>query len=35
MASTIATELKNWIDNAAQYDHLTFVLVKVNADSGA
>ena len=30
MASTIARELKNWIDNAAQYDDLTFILVKVN-----
>jgi serine phosphatase RsbU (regulator of sigma subunit) len=31
MASRIAGELKTWIDNAAQYDDLTFILVKVNA----
>ena len=30
MASRIAGELKAWIDNAAQYDDLTFILVKVN-----
>lgn len=30
MASAIASELKRWIDNAAQYDDLTFVLMKVN-----
>jgi serine phosphatase RsbU (regulator of sigma subunit) len=30
IASTIASELKAWIDNAAQYDDLTFILVKVN-----
>ena len=30
MASTIAAALKAWIDNAAQYDDLTFILVKVN-----
>jgi serine phosphatase RsbU (regulator of sigma subunit) len=30
IASKIATELKTWIDNAAQYDDLTFILVKVN-----
>jgi putative ABC transport system permease protein len=29
IASTIATELKNWIDSAPQFDDLTFVLVKV------
>jgi len=29
IASTIASELKTWIDNAAQYDDLTFILVKV------
>ena len=29
MASNIANALKNWIDDAAQYDDLTFVLVKV------
>jgi serine phosphatase RsbU (regulator of sigma subunit) len=31
IASTIASELKAWIDNAAQYDDLTFILVKVNS----
>jgi putative ABC transport system permease protein len=30
MASMIASELKNWMDTAAQYDDLTFILVKVN-----
>ncbi len=30
MASAIATELKSWIDNAPQFDDLTFVLVKVS-----
>lgn len=34
MASLIANELKNWIDNAAQYDDLTFILVKVNSEPG-
>jgi sigma-B regulation protein RsbU (phosphoserine phosphatase) len=29
MASTIASALKNWIDDAAQYDDLTFILLKV------
>lgn len=29
MASMIARALKNWIDDAAQYDDLTFILVKV------
>jgi serine phosphatase RsbU (regulator of sigma subunit) len=29
IASTLASELKTWIDNAAQYDDLTFILVKV------
>jgi predicted permease len=29
IASTIASALKAWIDNAAQYDDLTFILVKV------
>ena len=29
MASTIAGALKNWIDDAAQYDDLTFILAKV------
>jgi sigma-B regulation protein RsbU (phosphoserine phosphatase) len=29
MAAKIAGELKKWIDNAAQYDDLTFILVKV------
>ena len=29
IASTIASELKTWIDSAAQYDDLTFILVKV------
>jgi sigma-B regulation protein RsbU (phosphoserine phosphatase) len=28
MASAIASELKRWIDNAVQFDDLTFVLVK-------
>ena len=32
MASRIAGELKSWIDNAAQYDDLTFILLKVNPD---
>lgn len=32
MASMISSELKVWIDNAAQYDDLTFILVKVNAE---
>jgi predicted permease len=32
IASRIAGELKSWIDNAAQYDDLTFILVKVNPD---
>jgi sigma-B regulation protein RsbU (phosphoserine phosphatase) len=31
IASTLASELKTWIDNAAQYDDLTFILVKVNS----
>ena len=31
IASKIAGELKTWIDNAAQYDDLTFILVKVNS----
>jgi len=35
MASTIAGEMKKWIDNAAQYDDLTFALVKVNAEPGS
>jgi sigma-B regulation protein RsbU (phosphoserine phosphatase) len=30
MASMIASELKSWMDTAAQYDDLTFILVKVN-----
>jgi len=30
MASAITNELKNWIDDAAQYDDLTFILVKVS-----
>ena len=29
IASMIASALKTWIDNAAQYDDLTFILVKV------
>ena len=33
MASTITTELKNWIDDAAQFDDLTFVLVKVKVEN--
>ena len=33
MASAIATELKSWIDNAPQFDDLTFVLVKVSSDA--
>lgn len=32
MASWIASELKSWIDSAAQYDDLTFILVKVNQE---
>jgi sigma-B regulation protein RsbU (phosphoserine phosphatase) len=31
MASTIASELKRWIDDAPQFDDLTFVLVKVTS----
>jgi sigma-B regulation protein RsbU (phosphoserine phosphatase) len=34
IASRIAGELKTWIDNAAQYDDLTFILVKVNSEPG-
>lgn len=30
MASMIASELKNWMDTADQYDDLTFILVRVN-----
>jgi sigma-B regulation protein RsbU (phosphoserine phosphatase) len=30
MAAAIASELKSWIDNAVQFDDLTFVLVKVS-----
>jgi sigma-B regulation protein RsbU (phosphoserine phosphatase) len=30
MASAITNELKNWIGDAAQYDDLTFILVKVS-----
>jgi putative ABC transport system permease protein len=33
MASMFTDELKNWIDNAAQYDDLTFILMKVNSKS--
>jgi hypothetical protein len=29
MAARIAAEMKNWIQDAAQYDDLTFLLVKV------
>jgi sigma-B regulation protein RsbU (phosphoserine phosphatase) len=29
MSARIAEELKNWIQDAAQYDDLTFVLMKV------
>jgi len=29
MASRIADEMKNWIQDAAQYDDLTFLLLKV------
>ena len=29
MAAMIASDLKAWIDNAAQYDDLTFVVMKV------
>jgi serine phosphatase RsbU (regulator of sigma subunit) len=32
MSSRIAGELKTWIDSAAQYDDLTFILVKVNQE---
>jgi serine phosphatase RsbU (regulator of sigma subunit) len=32
MAAAITLELKNWISNAAQYDDLTFILLKVNPD---
>jgi sigma-B regulation protein RsbU (phosphoserine phosphatase) len=32
MASLITRELKSWIDSAAQYDDLTFILVKVNQE---
>jgi serine phosphatase RsbU (regulator of sigma subunit) len=35
MASMFVDELKNWIDDAAQYDDLTFILVKVNSKSGS
>jgi predicted permease len=31
MASAIASELKSWIDDAPQFDDLTFVLVKVTS----
>ncbi|MGD0868465.1 MAG: ADOP family duplicated permease [Bryobacteraceae bacterium] len=34
MASMMSSELKDWMDNAAQYDDLTFILVKVNAEPG-
>ena len=34
MASAITTELKKWMDTAAQYDDLTFILVKVNPQVG-
>ena len=29
MSARIAEELKNWIQDAAQYDDLTFLLMKV------
>ena len=29
MSAQITLELKNWIQDAAQYDDLTFVLMKV------
>lgn len=29
MAAQISQELRNWIDDAEQYDDLTFILVKV------
>ncbi len=32
IAAKIAAALKNWIASAAQYDDLTFILVKVNAE---
>ena len=31
LANQIAAELKTWIADAAQYDDLTFILMKVNA----
>jgi hypothetical protein len=30
MSAHIAAEMKSWIQDAAQYDDLTFVLLKVN-----
>ena len=30
ISSAISAELKNWIQDAAQYDDLTFVVLKVN-----
>jgi len=30
MSARIAQELKNWIKDAAQYDDLTFIVMKVN-----
>jgi phosphoserine phosphatase RsbU/P len=30
MTSAITNELKNWMDDAAQYDDLTFIVVKVS-----
>jgi sigma-B regulation protein RsbU (phosphoserine phosphatase) len=34
MASAFTNELKNWIADAAQYDDLTFILLKVNSTPG-
>ena len=34
MAARISQELKNWIQDAAQYDDLTFVVMKVNEALG-
>jgi len=33
MALAITSELRNWIAHADQYDDLTFILAKVNAES--
>ena len=33
MVSAITNELKIWMDNAVQYDDLTFILMKVNSSA--